>query len=163
LSTKSKDLQLAVWLLEVETYLEGFAGAAGGLTLVHQLMERYWDSLYPTLDDEDEPLAFRIGVLDWVKEKLPRTLRFVPLSDGEEVCKLEQHGKSEKLISLKEEERQEQINGGWPTPAMFQQAMSHASLEFLETSIADIAACQEQLTRLEKLTDERVVLTITSA
>ena len=46
-TNQSKDLQLAVWLLDVQTHANGFAGAAIGVRLVRELMERYWDNLYP--------------------------------------------------------------------------------------------------------------------
>src|SRR5262245_2900704 len=72
LAQRSKDLQLAVWLLEAETRLNGFDGAAFGLELVRALIDRYWDSLHPLPDeDDDEPLTLRANVMSWITEKLP--------------------------------------------------------------------------------------------
>src|SRR5258708_26951032 len=37
LATKTKDLQLAAWLVEAQLRVEGFAGLPGGMTLWHGL------------------------------------------------------------------------------------------------------------------------------
>src|SRR5947209_20417417 len=47
LATKSKDLQLAAWLVEGILNTDGFAGLREGLQLIKALLENFWDSLYP--------------------------------------------------------------------------------------------------------------------
>src|SRR5262245_14894670 len=47
LASKSKDLQIAVWLLEALVKRHGFAGLRDGLCLLWALQERFWDGLYP--------------------------------------------------------------------------------------------------------------------
>src|SRR5580704_2481941 len=51
LSKKSKDLQVAAWLTEALLRREGFAGLRGGLDLMTGLLDQYWDTLYPEIDD----------------------------------------------------------------------------------------------------------------
>src|SRR5665811_2289460 len=46
LATKSKDLQLAVWLTEALLKQEGFSGFRAGLNLIQSLLETHWDGLY---------------------------------------------------------------------------------------------------------------------
>jgi type VI secretion system protein ImpA len=77
LATRSKDLQLAVWLLEAWIQLDGFSGAAKGLTLLHGLSECYWDGLYPPLDAD---LTARLAPIRWINDKLSRRLRLLPLT-----------------------------------------------------------------------------------
>ena len=49
-----KDLDAAAIMLEAFTRVEGLPGLVGGLTLVGDLVERYWEAgLYPREDDED--------------------------------------------------------------------------------------------------------------
>ena len=50
---RSKDVRVAVLALRAATHLEGIAGFTWGLRLVHDLLERFWDSAHPQLDVED--------------------------------------------------------------------------------------------------------------
>ncbi len=64
LRTRSKDLRLAAWLTEARTHEQGMSGLAGGLQLVHGLIEHHWDGLYPLSEgDEHEQ---RAGSLAWL-------------------------------------------------------------------------------------------------
>ncbi len=78
LATKSKDLQLAVWLTEAQLKTEGFAGLHSGLTLIRGLIENFWDTLYPELEDGDAEL--RAAPLDWLGGRLDAALRNAPLT-----------------------------------------------------------------------------------
>lgn len=55
---RSKDLRAAVLLTRARTRLQQVEGLSEGLTVVHQLLARYWDTLHPQLDheDNDDPL-----------------------------------------------------------------------------------------------------------
>jgi type VI secretion system protein ImpA len=54
---KSKDLRVAVHLTRALIHTEGLSGLAAGLELIHGLLERYWDAVYPRLeaDHADDP------------------------------------------------------------------------------------------------------------
>src|SRR3954471_24918412 len=43
--TRSKDLQLAVWLTEAELRQRGIAGFRAGLLVCHGLLNKFWDTL----------------------------------------------------------------------------------------------------------------------
>jgi type VI secretion system protein ImpA len=77
---RSKDLQLAVWLAEAEAKTAGLRGLGDGLMLVAGLCERWWESLYPLLDDGG--IEQRIGNLAWVAARIGPGLREVPLTEG---------------------------------------------------------------------------------
>ncbi len=79
LATRSKDLQIAAWLLEALIHLHGFAGAVAGLRVLRTLSETFWDTCYPEIEDDD--LDFRLAPFHWVNEKLPLTVRLVPLTE----------------------------------------------------------------------------------
>jgi type VI secretion system protein ImpA len=77
---RSKDLQLAAWLLEAWLHRHGFAGLAPGLRLLEQLCRRFWDvGLYPPLDDDGDP-EYRLAPVRWVDEKLFLALKLVPVT-----------------------------------------------------------------------------------
>src|SRR5579862_4883413 len=77
LATKSKDLQLAAWLTEALLRQESLGGLRAGLGLLHGLVDRFWDHLYPELEDGD--LELRAAPLDWVGRYLQTPVRSVPL------------------------------------------------------------------------------------
>ncbi|HYD51214.1 MAG TPA: type VI secretion system ImpA family N-terminal domain-containing protein, partial [Gemmatimonadaceae bacterium] len=56
LATKSKDLQIAAWLTEAKLRREGLAGLHQGLILLRELVDRFWDHLYPEIDEGDAEL-----------------------------------------------------------------------------------------------------------
>jgi len=47
---RSKDLRVAVHLTRALACTEGIPGLATGLGLIHGLLERYWDGIYPLLE-----------------------------------------------------------------------------------------------------------------
>ncbi len=78
LATRSKDLQIAAWLLEAWTRQFGFDGLYRGLSLVDRLVRQYWEPLHPVIEDDDEDA--RIAPLEWLNESLSATLRLhIPL------------------------------------------------------------------------------------
>jgi len=54
---RTKDLRVVVHLTRALSRTEGVPGLAAGLGLIHGLLERYWDHLYPLLeaDNSDDP------------------------------------------------------------------------------------------------------------
>jgi type VI secretion system protein ImpA len=80
IATKSKDLQLAAWLTESLVKRESIGGLLEGLTLCRGLIEKFWDNLYPELDDDD--VEQRAAPLDWIGTKLLVSIRTVPLCRG---------------------------------------------------------------------------------
>ncbi|MDT7687897.1 MAG: type secretion system protein ImpA [Acidobacteriota bacterium] len=79
LATRSKDLQIAAWLLEAWLHRYGFAGAREGLRLLAALCESFWEDLYPSLEEGGE-LGGRVAPFEWVNEKLSVQLKHVPVT-----------------------------------------------------------------------------------
>jgi type VI secretion system protein ImpA len=80
IETRSKDLQLAVWLAEAAVKTDGLAGLAPSLRLLAALCERYWDEVHP-LPDEDGHER-RIGNLAWIAARIAPLVKEVPLAPG---------------------------------------------------------------------------------
>lgn len=117
LETRSKDLQVAAWLLEAWLHLDGAAGVVQGLRLLAGLCESFWESLHPELEDDDPEL--RLAPLYWVDERLSEKLRLhiavtrpettdapaYSLADWEAARHLENLGKSNpQVLQAAEEE-----------------------------------------------------------
>ncbi len=158
LAERSKDLQLAAWLTEALIYEEGIAGLRQGLVLVRELMEKFWDTLYPELEDGDPYM--RTGVLDWIGSRLEEPLKKAPLTRRgynwyhyresravgyEEECA----GDSEKL-----EARQAAIDEGKLPPEEFDADLSATPKAFYVELKEELEKCVEELRALEDFTDE---------
>ncbi len=64
LATKSKDLQLAVWLAQALLKREGIESFRDALDFILQLLETFWEGLYP--EPEDGDLEPRKAPLEWL-------------------------------------------------------------------------------------------------
>ncbi|HZT40411.1 MAG TPA: type VI secretion system protein TssA [Bryobacteraceae bacterium] len=89
LATRSKDLQLAVWLTEAMVRREGLPALHTGLKLIHGLLTNFWDTLYPELEDGDAEL--RATPLNQLALRLEIPIKFIPLnSAGHDLFKYEE-------------------------------------------------------------------------
>ena len=69
LGTRSKHLQIAVWLVEAWMRQRGFAGLCQGLRMLDALLRRYWTPLHPMIE-EDGDCDLRLAPLEWLNESL---------------------------------------------------------------------------------------------
>ncbi len=81
----SKDLQVASWycIAHINNNVDKFESISDGLYLITKLVERYWPSLYPNVQPEDESendyLDRRAGTITLHDSKLSTVLLGVPL------------------------------------------------------------------------------------
>lgn len=73
LTTRSKDLQIAAWLLEAWTRQHAFDGLYRGLALMDRLLRQFWGPLHPVIDDGD--CDARVAPLQWLNESISVTLK----------------------------------------------------------------------------------------
>lgn len=69
LCARTHDLRVVMYLTRALLHTDGFDGFAAGLALLHGLIDRYWDSLFPRLDPDDshDPIQ-RINILAALSE-----------------------------------------------------------------------------------------------
>ena len=79
LQHRTKDLQIAAWLLESWIHLRGFPGVRAGCEVLVGLCRTFWDSMYPSLEDPE----YRLSPLHWIDEKLSTQLKFIPITSPE--------------------------------------------------------------------------------
>lgn len=85
LAERTKDLQVAAWLVEALAARNGLLGTAAGLDLLRALSERYWDVLWPR-PEEDDDLDARLAPLVWVDARLAERVMMVPIAaDGDPI------------------------------------------------------------------------------
>lgn len=78
LAYRSKDVHLAVWLLEAWFQRYGLAGVQQGMELLRELCARFWETLYPPLDGDD--VEYRLAPFVWLNEKLSLTFKQLPVT-----------------------------------------------------------------------------------
>ncbi|WP_395456137.1 ImpA family type VI secretion system protein [Azospirillum melinis] len=86
LATRSKDLQIAVWLVQALVQQHGPSAIAPGLSMLAGLAETFWDGLYPRID-EDGDMEARFAPLSWLDERLARDLLAMPIALPEQGAK----------------------------------------------------------------------------
>ncbi len=78
LTQKTKDLQIAIWLLEAQIHKYGFSGIAPAMQFLSQLTEQFWDDIHPQIEDGD--LEYRTNLIAWLNEKLLPVIRQLPIT-----------------------------------------------------------------------------------
>ncbi|MGB1109840.1 MAG: type VI secretion system protein TssA [Gammaproteobacteria bacterium] len=80
LSERSKDLQLAAWLLESGLHRHGFIALAPCLTLLREMLDQFWVELYPDAPEGD--LDYRVNIFRWMDDKFPKLIALLPLTQS---------------------------------------------------------------------------------
>jgi len=78
LASRTKDLQIAVWLTEALLNQEGFGGLWQGIDLLRSLISDFWDTVYPEIEDGD--LELRAAPVEWLGTRLDDALRKRPIT-----------------------------------------------------------------------------------
>jgi type VI secretion system protein ImpA len=159
LAERSKDLQIANWLIEAALYREKFSGLRQGLEMLRGLLEQYWDTLYPEIEDGDlEPRALLLG---WVGERLVDAVRFTPITAGG--FSLIQFEESRRVgteadaaqSEAKRDARAAAIAQGKPTVEDFDKDAASTPTAQYEAWIAALDGCLAALDSLGSLCDEK--------
>jgi type VI secretion system protein ImpA len=158
LASRSKDLQLAAWLTEALVHSQGFAGLHQGLKLCHGLIQNFWDTLYPPIEEGD--LELRAGPLEWLVTAVDIPLRSVPLANaGYSFLKYKETkvvGYESAAQNDKEKKaRAKKIEEGKLPPELFDKAFIETPKVFYATAEKDLDAGLEAVTQLARLCDEK--------
>jgi len=158
IATVSKDLQLAAWLAEGLLQTEGFGGFRAGIGLCRSLLDDFWDTVYPVIEDGDRELRAR--PLNWLGSKLDISLRSSPITAAgyssltykdSRTVGYEDQVKTDKERAA----RAKTIAAGKIAPEVFDKAFSETPKSFYLRAEKDLDGCLEALSELEKFCDER--------
>ena len=166
LTTRSKDLELAVWLAETLLWRHSLAGFHEGLLLIRGLLERYWEPLHPLPDEGDQYMRIRhlewIGMTESSKDSSPSlAIGFIPVTQNGltlnqftdargvpyEAAAGESRGATEK--------RNEAVEAGKTTPEVFDQGFDATPKAFYKELRASAAACRATIEELDEFCRER--------
>lgn len=73
LGSRSKDFQVAAWLCESWTRQHQFQGFNASVDLLTGLVERFWDTAHPLIEDGDDDA--RAAPFVWINENMPLVLK----------------------------------------------------------------------------------------
>jgi type VI secretion system protein ImpA len=158
LKTKSKDLQIAAWLTEAWLHRDGFKGLQQGLGVCLGLLEKFWDNLYPQLEDGDAEL--RAAPLDWIGSKLEQPLRSVPLTrDGYGHFRFKESrtvpSEDQAKDAVQKKAREKLIHEGKLSPEVFDKSFNGTGKAFYLEAEKSLDACLAELAKLAELCDTK--------
>ncbi|MBV8572581.1 MAG: type VI secretion system protein TssA [Acidobacteriaceae bacterium] len=158
LAKRSKDLQIAVWLVDAHVRRESFSALAPGFQFLQALLDGFWDSLYPEIEDGD--LEVRAAPLEWLGSKLEQPLALLPITSAGLGWA---HYKDSRAIGYEHDAnneerqriRQQAINDHKPTAEDFDAAVETTPRAFYETVDASLASALESLRSLSDFCDAK--------
>jgi type VI secretion system protein ImpA len=143
LATRSKDLQLAAWLLEARFHLEGLPGVRSGLALLSELCTSYWEGLYPGSPAE---LEARLAPIHWLNEKFSLRLRHIPVAHPtNDDAQFFTVADWEEAVRRGDKEQKERIGQG----------AAASTRHFYEELLECVQGTSLEATRLERVLQER--------
>lgn len=163
LAAETKDLEIAAWLIEALVREHGFAGVRDGFRLYRELVEQFWDNLYPLPDPDeasgDGEVPRRVATLNALNEGAlvgplesitivdPKTLGPIGVSAYEQSDALEQ-------ISDAADRAQRIKHGAVPLIEINKAALA-TSAEFYQALVDDAEAAEAEFERLFAALDAR--------
>lgn len=158
IATQAKDLQLAAWLTESLLKTQGFGGLRDGLLLCRGLVQNFWDTLYPELDDGDAEM--RAAPLDWIGSRLDVPVKGAALTrDGYGYF---QYKDSRGIVYEDQAKAKEQksardaaLKEGKIAPEIFDKSFAETPKTFYAESEKILDACLQTLGEFDKLCAEK--------
>lgn len=166
LENRSRDLQVAAWLMEAWIRLRGFGGARDALALMAAMCQAQWESLFPPLEEDDADA--RNAPFVWINEKLSVLLTLVHIT-APETADSERYDWAELQEALRREARAEgsppptprrgdpppEAAEG-PTRTRFAASVSLTPAAFYGALAADSAGAHAAAARLQEVLDEKL-------
>jgi type VI secretion system protein ImpA len=155
ISEKSKDLEITAYVIEALLRQHGYTGLRDGFRLARELVEKYWDQLYP-LPDEDG-LETRIAPLtglngDEAEGTLMVPLNLVPITTVTSVGQfclshLQEATATSKIGDAKL--REKRIAAGALSMDTFLKAIEESPPSFYGNLVQDLTQCSEEFAKLD--------------
>jgi type VI secretion system protein ImpA len=144
LCTKSKDLELGVFLTDACARLHGFVGIRDGVWAVRGLLAEFANKgLYPL--PEDGNLEARYGKLDWMNEKLAEVMRELPITM-----------RPTPAVNYSMNYRDESLRqNGMITASEFESAVAAGSREQYEALGKDLEEARTEFEQFEQVVNEQ--------
>lgn len=151
---RSKDLQVAIYLLRALIHLEGISGFRNGLNLLSDLLQSYWNDIHPLLDPDDhyDPTA-RINIIEELSnfDSVLWPLSLAPLVDSRAIGRfsLRDFNVATDKIEVSEDTAKPELN-------VIKAAFMDVSAEAVEATYQAITDSEQTLRQLDSFIGEQV-------
>jgi type VI secretion system protein ImpA len=161
LATKSKDLQLAVWLIEASYHRESFSGFAAAVRVTAQMVEKFWDHLYPELEDGD--LEARAAPLVWLgsdKHPLKQAILLAPITNTGLTISRFREARDVGFEAAaddydKKQARKKKMDAGKMSGEDFDKAFTATPKAWYKQRTADIGAALDAIALLDRVGNDK--------
>ena len=168
LTEQAKDLEIAAYLLEALLRLEQFAGLRDGFRLVREIVEKFWDGLYPPPDQDpppdEHPLANRIAPLvslngEESEGALIAPIARVPITAATSVgppFSLAHYNEGTSLKRITDPKvLEKKLAAGAVSLEMFKRAVAETPASFYRQLVEDLTACTTEFGKLGEALKKR--------
>ncbi len=161
LSKHSKDVEIAVWLLESLIRQHEFAGLNFGLQFLYQLLDRYWDDIFPLPDEDglDTRLAPLVGLNGEDSEGcLIQPINDIPITQGSSVgpFSLWEYQQSLDITKIKDPKvLEKKIEQEAVMPESIKKAVEESTAQFYQELNDNVADCINSFSELNQLLEEK--------
>jgi type VI secretion system protein ImpA len=158
LSKQTKDLQSAAWLTEAAVKREYLPGLLEGIALTRGLLENFWDTVYPLMEDGD--IELRSAPVGWGVVRMEEAIKRLPLTkSGLDWFKFKESravGSEEGATTdEKRKARDAAIAEGKITLELFDEDYKATSTEFYQKLVSNFDAVMEAVEGLAGVCDAK--------
>ncbi len=172
IATKSKDLDVAVWLTEALVRHHSLCGLAEGLRLIQHLLDRYWPTIFPEIDPDDGDEGFRAKPLNRLNTAFVSAFLHLPITqDGSRTvhefnasCDVPTVLQADESTGQREK-RERALAEGLVSPEELKRSVDQTSGLFYEQMLSEVRSAVEAAQNLQRVcedkfkTDDRPYLT----
>lgn len=152
---RTKDVRVNVYLIQALIKMQAYAGLSAGVLLLERLLSRYWDTLHPMLDPDDNDPTMRINVIAALADydAIINPIRSAPLVSSKVMGQfsLRDMEIAKGIIALPEN-----YDGAAPDIASVNAAFMEVELEALQQTKADIESCVAALKNIDAFLLDKV-------
>lgn len=156
LSHTSKDIQIAMWLIEAWSYLDGIDGTIRGFHVLNQMSQAFWPTIHPYPDDPEA----RIQLFEWLDETLGEHMYFFAISNPrDEYAAIPwtladwRHAQRLQQIFQRtgdvKRESQRAMEAGEPVLTLFEQSIEQTDISFFHEALDELSRLKDQIKDLK--------------
>jgi type VI secretion system protein ImpA len=156
LLSRTKDLRVQIYLTRALLDTEGLVGLGDGLNLIGQTLERYWDTVYPQLDpDDDNDPTLRVNTIMSLcdADTVLRALREAPLISSRSFGRFSYR---DIAVANGEIAPAESSGGELPDMSAINAAFKECDLEELQATATASREAQERADTIENFVTDKV-------
>jgi type VI secretion system protein ImpA len=161
LTQRAKDLEVVAYMIEALVRLRRFSGLRDGYRLARELIEKYWEGLFPAADDPDTETRFKL-LMDLFGVGGPGALlapiRQVPMTPESSVgvFGLTDHAQAMSLNKVTDPKvRQQRIEKGEVALETIRQAVAESPSKFFVDLVDDLGDSIAEINRFSKVLREK--------